>query len=187
MRYLIILILLAATPLLHGCPVMIATGVGGAVAAGEDSRTIGTITEDQGIELKASNRIYGKYEGAHVNITSYNRMVLLTGEAPDEAAKSGIEQTVRAVENVRYVYNEIAIAGNGSLTSRTNDTLLTTKIKTRFMNSNDVNLLHIKVVTEAGVAYLLGLVKHNEADAATEVARTTDGVRKVVRLFEYLD
>jgi len=187
MRYLIILILLAATPLLHGCPVMIATGVGGAVAAGEDSRTIGTITEDQGIELKAENRISGKYESAHVNITSYNRMVLLTGEAPDEATRSGIEQTARAVENVRYVYNEIAIEGNSSLTSRTNDAVLTGKIKTRFVDSKGVNSLHVKVITEDGVVYLLGLVKHKEADAATEVARTTSGVRKVVKLFEYLD
>jgi len=187
MRYLTILVLLAAMPLLHGCPVMIATGVGGAVAAGGDPRTLGTITEDQGIELKASNRISGKYENAHVNVTSYNRMVLLTGEAPDEAARAGVEQTARAVENVRGVYDEIAVAGASSLTSRTNDALLTTKIKARFVDSKEVDSLHIKIVTEAGVVYLLGLVKHNEADAATEIARTTGGVRKVVKLFEYLD
>ncbi|HUO44759.1 MAG TPA: BON domain-containing protein [Burkholderiales bacterium] len=187
MRYPILFILLAAVPLLHGCPVMVATGVGGALAAGEDPRTIGTITEDEGIELKAEQRISQKYPESHVNVTSYNRMVLLTGEASDETTRGGIESAARAVENVRGVYNEIAVAGVSSLTSRTNDTLLTTKVKAGFVNSKEVDSLHIKIVTEAGVVYLFGLVKHKEADAATEIARTTSGVRKVVKLFEYLD
>jgi len=187
MRRLPLLVLLALTPLLHGCPVMVATGVATGVAAGEDRRTLGTITEDQGIELKAGQRIGQKYPDPHINVTSYNRMVLLTGEAPDAATRSGVESVARAVENVRGVYNEIAIAGNSSHAARVNDSLLTTKVKARFVDSKEVDSLHVKVVTEAGIVYLLGLVKHNEGDAAVELARTTSGVRKVVVLFEYLD
>jgi osmotically-inducible protein OsmY len=187
MRYLTVTVLLAAIPLLHGCPAVIATGVGTAVVTGQDRRTFGTITEDQEIEFKAGQRIDQQYPDPHINITSYNRMVLLTGEAPDEATRTGIEQTAQAVENVRGVYDEITVAGNSSSPARVNDSYLTTKVKTRFIDEGKFNPIYVKVVTESGVVYLLGLVKHDEADAATEIARTTSGVRKVVKLFEYLD
>jgi osmotically-inducible protein OsmY len=187
MRYLPVLIIAFLAPLLHGCLPIVAAGAGGAVAAGEDRRTLGTITEDQGIEFKVSGRVGDKFKDAHLNATSYNRMVLLTGEAPSEAARTEIERIARAVENVRGVYNEIALAGNSSLASRTNDSYLTGKVKARLVDSKLVNSLQIKVVTEAGTVYLLGLVKRSEADAAAELASTTGGVRKVVKLFEYLD
>ena len=188
MRYTILL-LLASLPLIHGCAPVV---VGGAAATGvmmaEDRRTIGTITEDQGIEFKTSNRIGERFkDGVHINITSFNRMALLTGEVPDGAAKADVERIARGVENVRGVYNELAVAGVSSFTTRTNDAILTSKVKARFVDAQKFNPLHVKVVTENNVVYLIGLVKRQEANDATEIARTTSGVQKVVRVFEYLD
>lgn len=184
----ILLVSLLVIPLLNGCaPVL----VGGAAATGivvaEDRRTVGTITEDQGIEFKASSRINDKIKDAHINVTSYNRMVLLTGEVPDAAARATAEKIARAVENVREAYNELQVAGNSSLSARANDSYLTSKVKARFVDAQKFNPIHVKVVTENNVVYLLGLVKRQEANDATELARTTGGVRKVVRVFEYLD
>jgi osmotically-inducible protein OsmY len=150
-----------------------AVALGGAAATGvvmtEDRRTFGTITEDQGIELKAATRIAERIKDAHVNVTSYNRMVLLSGEVPNEAAKAEAERVARAVENVRSVFNELQVGANSGLHARS------------------FSPLHVKVVTEAGTVFLMGLVRRQEATDASEVARTTGGVRKVVRLFEYLD
>jgi osmotically-inducible protein OsmY len=187
MRYVIIG-LLFALPLVQGCAPLV---VGGAAATGvwaaQDRRTVGSITEDQGIEFRMSRRVAERFrEGVHLNITSYNRMVLLTGEVPDENTRNEIERIARAVENVRGVYNELAVAGVTSLTARTNDTLITSKVKARFLDGR-LNPLHVKVVTEAGVVYLMGLVNQQEAQDATEIARTTSGVQKVVRVFEYID
>jgi osmotically-inducible protein OsmY len=179
--------LLAIVSALTGCVAAVVGGAGTAIVVAEDRRTVGTVTEDQGIELKAATRIGDKFKGPHINITSYNRMVLLTGEATDAATKTEIEKIARAVENVRGIYNEIAIAGNSSLTARANDSYLTSKVKARFVDQRKFNPVHVKVVTEASVAYLLGLVKRKEAEDATEIARTTGGVQKVVKLYEYLD
>ena len=188
MRNIIGLLTLAALPLLHGCvPVMFGGAAATGVVVAEDRRTVGTITEDQGIELKASSRISEKFGNAHINVTSYNRMLLLTGEAPDAAAKSEIEKIARSVENVRGVYNEIQIAGNSSLSARANDAYLTSKVKARFVDAQKFNAVHVKVITEANTVYLMGLVTRQEANAATEIARTTSGVQRVVRVFEYLD
>jgi osmotically-inducible protein OsmY len=114
-------------------------------------------------------------------------MLLLTGEAPDAAAKAEIEKIARAVENVRGIFNEIQVAGNSSLSARANDSYLTSKVKARFVDAQKFNAVHVKVVTEANTVYLLGLVKRQEAGDATELARTTGGVQRVVRVFEYLD
>ena len=188
-RLLAIIALLATLPLVHGCAPLIA---GGAAATGvlvaQDRRTVGTLTEDEGIELKAASRIGERFkDGVHVNVTSYNRMVLLTGEAPDAAARNEAERIAWAVENVRGVHNEMAIAGMSSYTVRSNDAFLTSKVKARFLDSQKFNPLHVKVVTENSIVYLMGLVKKQEANDATEIARTTSGVQKVVRLFEFLD
>ncbi|OGA21674.1 MAG: transporter [Betaproteobacteria bacterium RIFCSPLOWO2_02_FULL_67_26] len=183
------LLMLAAIPLIHGCA---AVAVGGAAATGvmvaQDRRTVGTIAEDEGIELKAHGRIGERYkDGIHVNVTSFNRMVLLTGEVPDAGARTGVERIARGVENVRGVYNETVVSGVTSYTARSNDGITTSKVKGRFLDANKFNALHVKVVTENNVVYLLGLVKKQEATDATELARTTSGVQKVVRVFEYLD
>jgi osmotically-inducible protein OsmY len=174
--------LLALLPVISGCLAVAAGGVAAGVMVAEDRRTLGTMTEDQGIELRAASRIQEKVRDAHINITSYNRAVLLTGEVPTEAAKAEAERIARAVDNVRSVFNELQVAGNSSLQARTNDSVITSKVKARFVDAGKFSPLHVKVVTENGVVYLLGLVKRQEAADATEIARTTGGVRKVVRV-----
>ena len=142
--------------------------------------------EDERIELVAGNRIGDRYgEKVHVNATSFNRQVLLTGEVADEQTKTEIARIVAAVSNVREVFNELQVAGASSLGARSNDSFLTSKVKARFVDSKLVNAVHVKVVTEAATVYLLGLVTEKEAADATEVARTTGGVRKVVKIFQY--
>ena len=190
MRKLIGTLFLAALvlPVLGGCAVAL---LGGAAAGGvllaEDRRTVGTITEDQGIEFKVSSRVGERVRNANLNYTSFNRLVLITGEVPNAAAKEDVERIARAVENVRGVFNELQIAGNSALSARTNDAYLTSKVKARFVDGQKFSPVHVKVVTENNIVYLMGLVKRAEADAATDVARTTGGVQKVVRLFEFLD
>ena len=175
-------------PVLSGCAAVVLGGVlGGGVLLAEDRRTVGTVTEDQGIEVKASSRIGDVVQGAHINITSFNRQVLLTGEVPNAAARDNAERVTRAIENVRGVYNELQVGANTALSVRTNDAFLTSKVKARFVDGGNFSPVHVKVTTENGVTHLMGLVKRAEADAATEVARTTGGVQKVVRLFEYID
>jgi osmotically-inducible protein OsmY len=187
MRNIIGLLIIAALPVLHGCAAVVVGGAATGAVMADDRRTVGTITEDQGIEIKAANRIGEKFGDAHINVTSYNRMLLLTGETADAAAKDQIGKIAGAVENVRSVDNEIRIAGNSSMSARANDSYLTSKVKARFLDAQKFDVVHVKVVTEANTVYLLGLVTRNEAADATEIARTTGGVQRVVRLFEYLD
>jgi osmotically-inducible protein OsmY len=188
MRAWLLILSLAALPALHGCLPVIATGMGTGVLMAEDRRTVGTITEDEGIELKARQRLTEKYgDQLHVSITSYNRLVLLTGEVPSAAAKSDIEKRVRAIENVRGVTDELTVAGNSALSSRANDAFITSKVKARFLDVGKFQANHVKVVTENNTVYLLGLVKRKEADDAVQIARTTSGVQRVVKVFEYLD
>ena len=188
MKSLRLIALLVIISALTGCAVaVVGAAAGGGALVGTDRRTIGTQTEDGGIEVKVANRIGNKYPDAHINVTSYNRMVLLTGETTSNEARLEMEKIARAVENVRGIYNEIAVVGNSSLSARTNDSYLTSKVKARFVDAGKFNAVHVKVVTESNVVYLLGLVTRKEADEATEIARTTSGVQKVVRLFEFLD
>ena len=182
------LLMLAGLQLLQGCAAVAVGGIAGTVVMSQDRRTVGTITEDEGIEMKSVTRLGQKLkEGVHINATSYNRMLLLTGEVPDAAAREEAERIARSVENVRGVYNELAVSGVSSYTVRSNDTLITSKVKTRFLDAKKFNGIHMKVVTENSVVYLMGLVQKEEANDATEIARTTSGVQKVVRVFEYID
>jgi osmotically-inducible protein OsmY len=175
-----------AAALLQGCAGAVMVGAGAAVVAYEDRRTTGAQVEDQTIELRAGNRIDDRFGSrVHVNVTSYNRYMLLTGEVPDEAARSEIDKIVRGVSNVLGVTNDLQVAGISSATSRSNDTFITTSVKTRFLNSGKFNAIHVKVVTEASVVYLLGVVTEQEAADSVELARTTSGARKVVKMFEY--
>jgi len=189
MRTTRLLALLAApllASLLAGCLGVVAVGAGTAALSAADRRTTGTQIEDERIELVCSNRFSERFgDKAHVNATSYNRTVLLTGEVPDEKAKADAEAIVRGQPNVRGIVNELQVAGVSSLTSRASDTGITGKVKARFLDSNKFSPLVVKVVTEASVVYLLGIVTDEEANAAVEVARTTGGVRKVVKVFEY--
>ena len=171
---------------LQGCPAIIGVGGVAAYTTLEDRRTTATQHEDSGIESRAASRISERFgERAHVNVTAFNRAVLLTGEAWDDATRAEIEKLVAAVPNVRAVTNEIQVGGVSSTGSRANDTAITTRVKSRFLNAKEFSSLHVKVVTEASVVYLLGMVTEAEAAAATELARTTSGVRKVVRVFDY--
>jgi osmotically-inducible protein OsmY len=188
LRLAVLLVVVPAlVSVLAGCVAAVVGGAGTAVLVGEDRRTVGTVTEDQGIELKAINRIGDKFKDAHINVTSYSRKVLITGEVPDAAAKAEIEKIVRAVENVRDIYNEVTVGPVTAMSARANDSFITSKVKARFVDERKFNAVHVKVVTEAGTVYLLGLVKRKEADDAVEIARTTSGVQKVVKLFEYID
>lgn len=188
MRQLMIVLTLASLPLIHGCA---AVALGGAAAGGylvgEDRRPANVLADDQATEFKISNRVSEKYPAAHINSTSYNHLVLLTGEAPSAEARADIEKIARDLGNVRGTYNEIRVAPATGLSVRANDSYITSKVKARFLDARKFNPVHVKVVTEDGAVYLLGIVKRQDGEAATELARTTSGVKRVVRVFEYQD
>lgn len=184
---LLTLALSALLPVLQGCFTAVATGVVVGALVVADRRTVGTQTQDTEIELKASNRVNEKYpDGIHVNFTSYNNKVLISGEVPDEAIRQDIQRIVEGVQNVHGLYNELAIGPNSSLSSRSTDTYITSKIKARQIDAKEFSANHVKVVTEARVVYLMGLLTQKEAQAAIQVARTTSDVKKVVSLIEII-
>jgi osmotically-inducible protein OsmY len=179
--------LIAAT--LSACvplvPLMVGGGVMGGAMVATDRRTSGSQLEDEGIELRAASRIFENLgERVHVNVTSYNRQVLLTGEVPSAQDKQLVEQIVAKVDNVRSIVNELAVLGNSTLNQRTSDTLVTGRVKAGMVDAQDLIANAIKVVTERGTTYLLGRVTQREANRSTDIARSTSGVQKVIRLFE---
>jgi len=176
-----------ATLALHGCaPVVIGAAGSAAYSSLEDRRTTGTQIDDESIEVRASNRVSDRFGSTvHVNVTSYNRQALLTGEVPDEKSRTEVEKIVRAVPTVKDVTNDLQIAGISSYGARGNDSYLTTKVRGRLLDTKRVSPVHVKVVTEASVVYLMGVVTEPEADEAVDIARNTGGVRKVVKVFEY--
>lgn len=183
MTFLILLSMLV--PTLTGCFGVAVVGAGAGALMIADRRPAETQLTDEGIEMRAGNRIGEKLgDRVHVNITSYNRAVLLTGEAPDAATRSEVEKIIASVPNVRAISNELQVAGTSSLGARSSDSFITSKVKARFVDANKFAPHLVKVVTESGTVYLLGLVTKREAEAAVEIARTTGGVLKVVRVFE---
>jgi osmotically-inducible protein OsmY len=175
----------ALVPTLQGCLPMVAAGATSGALATMDRRSLGTQTDDETIEWKASARVNEKSgDQSHTNFTSYNRKVLITGEVPSEDMKTEIGRIVSAVPQVKGIYNELAVGPVASYSARSNDSYITSRVKGRFIDSGQFNAVHVKVITEAGVVYLLGLVSQREADAAVQVARTTTGVKKVVSLLE---
>jgi osmotically-inducible protein OsmY len=183
-----LLALVLAVPALHGCfPAMVAGG-GAAVMMADDRRSTGTILDDQGIETKAKSRIKETYgDQVHFDVTSFNRFVLLTGEVPSEQVKSAIGTMAAGIPNVRSVQNELQVAPVTSTSTRANDAYLTSKVKARFVGQSKFKPNHVKVVTENSVVYLMGLVSREEGDAAAEIASTTGGVLRVVKVFEYTE
>jgi len=183
-------LILMTVIVLHGCAaVVVGTGATGAAVA-HDRRTTGTVIEDQAIELKATQAFFSDKQindEAHINVTSYNTVVLVTGEAPTEELRDRIISIVRDIPKVTHVYNEVTIAAPSSFVSRSSDSLITSKVKTRLLTLKDFDGTRVKVVTEKGVVYLMGLVTREEGDRATEAARKAGGVQKVVKLFQYLD
>jgi osmotically-inducible protein OsmY len=172
---------------LQGCLPLVAGAAGGTVLVATDRRTTGTQLDDEISEDKIVVTIHERFKGDfHVNVTSYNGIVLLTGEVPAEAAKADIGEIARTTPKVRSVQNELTVGPVTDMGSRSNDTLITSKVKARFVEANRFQINHVKVVTERGVVYLLGLVRRDEGDAAAEIARTTNGAQRVVKVFEYV-
>jgi osmotically-inducible protein OsmY len=188
MRIISLLLLGLISGSLQGCFPVIAAGVGTGVMVAQDRRTSGAYLEDQTIEFKAADRVGKQFgDSVHVNVTSYNRNVLLSGEVPNATVKAQIGKLVFGTENVRNVNNELIVAGLSSPKSRGNDGLITSNVKLGFVRDQRLNADHVKVVTENGTVFLMGLVTHAEADAATEITSASSGVLGVVKLFEYLD
>jgi osmotically-inducible protein OsmY len=176
----------AAPPLLTACaPVVIVGAAAGAALVATDRRSTGAQLDDQTIETKVATTLASRYgDRAHINVTSYNGIVLLSGEATDSAIVSDAVALATGTDRVRSVHNELIVAPPTDLSARTNDSYVTSKVKTRFVEANKFSATHVKVVTERGVVYLMGIVSRAEADAAGEVASTTTGATRVVRLFE---
>jgi len=181
------LAVMASAALLQGCELaLIGAGAGAAYSTIEDRRSSGTQLDDDAIELRAATRIGDRFpDKIHVNVAAFNRAVLITGEVPDEAVRAEVEKIVQGVPNVRGVTNEVQLAPVTSFGDRTSDSFITTQVKARYLRAKAFNPVHVKVVTEAGVVYLMGVLTEREADDAVDIARTTSGVRKVVKIFEY--
>jgi osmotically-inducible protein OsmY len=185
MRLLAALFALVPVLLLSGCPAAIVGAGALTYGVAEDRRTSGTMIDDDNIETRVSRGVRERYgENTHVNVTSFNRSVLLTGEVPEDARKADIEKLAQGAGNVRNIANELQVGPPSSLGARANDSYITTKVKGRLLDANKVNPIHVKVVTEAGVVYLMGIVTEQEAADAVDVARNTGGVIKVVRIFD---
>ncbi len=184
------LIVLAGLLALGGLSACAPLLMGGAVVTGmsaADRRTTGAQLDDERIEGRGSARIREHLgERVHISITSYNRQVLLTGEVPTEQDKQLAEQVVSRIDNVRVIANELGVMGVSTLTQRSSDALVTGRVKANLIDAKDISANAIKVVTERGVVFLLGRVTAREADRVTDIARRTNGVQKVVRLFEML-
>lgn len=177
--------LITVLPLLQGCFPAIVGGAAVSVMSAHDRRSTGTQTDDETTEWKAKARIPAQYkEVSHINFTSYNRRLLITGEVPNEEAKATIENEARMIDGVREVYNELGIGPASSLGSRSTDSYIDSKVKARLVDSNQISANHVKVVTERAIVHLMGIVNEREAKVAVAVARTTAGVKKVVNVLE---
>ena len=178
---------LALAGTLSACAPLVLGGAAVGTMVAIDRRTSGAQLEDEGIELRAASRLREAIgERGHINVNSYNRQVLLTGEVASEADKQNAEQVVSRVENVKGIVNDLAVMGNSSLTQRSADTLTTGKVRASLVDDKLLSAGAFRVVTERGTTYLMGLVTQREADRATAIARGVGGVQRVVRVFEMI-
>ncbi|MBD3634778.1 MAG: BON domain-containing protein [Methylophaga sp.] len=176
--------------LIQGCAPAVVGGAATGAAVAYDRRTTGTVIDDQGIEFKAAYALFNNkeiYDQSHINVTSFNGVVLLTGETPSESLKQKATAEVKQIPKVRRIHNELAIAAPSALPSRSTDTWITSKIKAKMATDERIDPFHIKVVTERGIVYLLGLVSRSEAQQAVNLVTNTAGVQRVVKIFEYTD
>lgn len=179
--------ILALTGTLSACAPLVLGGAAVGTMVAIDRRTSGAQLEDEGIELRAASRLRDALgDRGHVTVNSYNRQVLLTGEVPSEADKQNAEQVVSRVENVKGIVNDLAVMGNSSLTQRSADTLTTGKVKASLVDDKQLSANAFRVITERGTTYLMGRVTQREADRATAIARSVNGVQRVVRVFEII-
>ena len=185
----VLALIMAASMLLSACvPIVIGAAVAGTALVVADRRSVGAQADDEAIELKIQNNIGGTFgDRVHVNATSYNGIVLLTGEVPTAELKTQVEQIARTTPKVRRVDDELAVGAVTSIGARSNDSYITSKVKARLVETNKVPANLVKVVTERQIVYLMGILSHAEADAAAQVAATTSGVLRVVKVFEYTD
>jgi osmotically-inducible protein OsmY len=182
--------LLAALVGASGCTTILSETTSKPIESDPGSRTFGALIDDQSIETTATVNIRKadpNLDLAHLTVTSYNGIVLLTGQVINADLRTLAAKTAASVKNVRQVRNELEIGANSSFTARSTDTLLTTKVKSKLLARNDIKDSRVKVVTENGIVFLMGLVTHAEGDIASQVTQDTSGVQKVVRLFEYVD
>jgi osmotically-inducible protein OsmY len=191
--YQLLIVALITANLFYGCTPVVVGGAAAGGAAVYDRRTVGSFVDDEGVELKSRMAIFNDKElnsQIHINITSFNGIVLLSGEAPTAELRARAETITRGIEKVRLVHNEMSIAAPSSLMTRSSDTLITGKVKTSLFGIKGLegfNPTRAKVVTENGTVYLMGMLYRSEAAAVTEKARQVSGVQRVVKLFEYLD
>lgn len=174
---------------LAGCVPMLVAGAAGTALVATDRRSAGVQLDDTSIETKVGQFANSRWsDRAHLSVTSYNGVVLVTGEVPDEAGKAAVTEFANGTDRVRSVQNELVVAAPSEIGSRSNDTYLTSVVKTRFLEATDkFSATHVKVVTDRGVVYLMGLVRRAEIDAAAQIAATTKGVARVVKVVEYID
>jgi osmotically-inducible protein OsmY len=172
---------------LSGCIGLVVGGAVGGTLAASDRRTLGAQTEDKSIAVKAEVKLPNVVgDAGHVNVASFNRRVLVTGEVRDQAMKDQVDREIRGIDGVLSLTNELEIAGPASYTSRSNDALITTKVKASLVDMKDISANSFKVVTERGNVYLMGRVTQREGQIAADVARGVSGVTKVVKVFEYI-
>ena len=182
------LIVLITIVLLQGCATAIITGAATGVTIAHDRRTTGAVIDDQGVEFKAALAIFNNkdiYEQSNINVTSYNGIILITGETLTEQLKRQVYDLVRVIPKVRTIHNELIIAAPSSLPSRSSDAWITSKVKAKITSDRQIDPFYIKVVTEHGVVYLMGIVNQSESDRAVGIASNSAGVQRVVKMFEY--
>lgn len=182
------LIVLITIILLQGCATAIITGAATGVTIAHDRRTTGAVIDDQGVEFKAALAIFNNkdiYEQSNINVTSYNGIILITGETLTEQLKRQVYDLVRVIPKVRTIHNELIIAAPSSLPSRSSDAWITSKVKAKITSDRQIDPFYIKVVTEHGVVYLMGIVNQSESDRAVGIASNSAGVQRVVKMFEY--
>ena len=184
-----IFIVCSAVSVQSCAPVIVAGAATGASVA-NDRRTAGTVLEDQSIELKAANAIQADSalsKSVHVSVTSFNNIVLVTGQAPTRELRDRVLQHIHDIEKIRRIHNEISIDEPTTFKIRSNDTWITTKTKSTLLGAKGLGATHVKVITEGGVVYLMGLVTHKDGDTAAKTVQQVTGVQRVVKVFEYLD
>lgn len=185
-----VLLIAASAIVLGGCVAAVGAGAAAGAVTALDRRSAGTLLDDQVIELKIMGALLGDTElskQAHINTTSYNHMVLLSGEVPDEQLRERAGEIARKHPKVRGIYNELTLAAPSSLLTRSSDSVITGKVKSTLIADKQLHAVRVKVVTENGTVFLLGLVTQAEAKRATEIARRIGGVQRVVKLFEYIN
>lgn len=188
-KFVLAALLAASLPAIHGCAAVVVGGAATVAVVADDRRKAGVVLEDQEIELRAVDRLASAFPEKTVSVStiSYNHHVLLVGQVPDEATRAKLAEIIKTIPNVAKIYNETTVSGVTSFTSETNDANITTKVKARLVENEKVSANHVKVVTEAAVVYLMGLVTKEEGEVAGQVAAGTAGVTRVVKLFEYID